>query len=175
MRRCPKSCSTVTEIDPTGSICTHFAQCLSAGNANLCLRLRLIRSKMRSLCLLVLGILAFFTLDSHFFNIICCFCLNSRCCNILSDSHQLRIAIACLVQLDCPYIDPGNSSSEAFFQLFADVIFNSIINQCSLALDLNQRNIVRRRSIGNSVLHIAGHGIADLLLKIFKIKSVQPM
>ena len=101
--------------------------------------------------------------------------LMDGCGNILGNRHQLTVALAGLVDLNRTNIHTGNYHAKGIAHSLRQIIFDSIVDLCRLAFDLNNRNVVSRRGIGNCVLNVAVCSIPDLLLEIIQIKAEQSM
>ena len=89
------------------------------------------------------GILTFLTLDTKALHIILRLSLNSNRGNILSNGHQLTIALAGFVNFDCSNVNARNQNTKTFFKAFANVILHSIVDLGRLAFNLNNGDIVR--------------------------------
>ena len=118
-------------------ICSHLSEGVCSGNTDLCLLLNLKSPNIGGLCLLVLCVLTFFTLDAKCFFIVLrfdalfgsnilnsgfgfCFC--SRSGKFFGYAHQPAIAFARLVNLYRPNVNSRNKDTKIFFQSFAYVI-----------------------------------------------------
>ena len=186
-----ESCAiATTNINITCTIGTHLAKGICTSNTDLCMLLNLECTKISSLSLLMLCILTFFTLNAKSTFIVfsfnslfsmnvsnfCfgfCFCGSSG--KVFGHTHELTVTIAGFINFNRTNINARHNNTESFFQPFTEIIFHNIVNLCSFAFNLNDRNVVSRRSIGNHIFNIAINRITDLFLKIIQIKCAQSM
>ena len=192
---CHHSChiettATTVEVYITGSIRSHLTKSLSTGNTNLRLFLNLKSSEVCSLGLLVLCIPSLFTLDTEstfimfsFYTLLCmnifnfrfCFRRSSRTDKVSGYTHKLSVSITELINFNRTNINTGYNHTESFFQSFTKVIFHNIVDLCHPTFDLDNRNVMSRRSVCNNILHIAVDCITNLFLEIVKVKCTKFM
>ena len=187
-----KACSIAasTNVYITSSVSSHLSESLCTSNANLCLFFNLESTNISGLGLFMLCILSFFTLDAESTFVVFSFntllignILNSGFCfgfcscpsKIFGHAHKLTIAITGLVNFNRTNINSRYNNTEVFFQAFAEVILNHIIDLSCFAFNLNNGNIVCSRSVRNSIFYITVDCITNLSLEIIEIKATKPM
>ncbi len=109
-----KSCAAAAEFYTACAVFAHMTERFRSGNADLSLFFNLKCADVCRLCLLMLRILAFLTLNAESFHIVGGFRLHFSGCYILGDGHELTIAIALLVDLNRTDIYTRNSNTEGF-------------------------------------------------------------
>ena len=109
-----KSCAAAAEIYTARTIFAHVTERFCPDNADRSLFFNLKCADICRLRLLVLRLLAFLTLNAEPLCIVGGFCLHFSSCYIFRDSHELTIAVALLVDLNCTDIYARNSNAEGF-------------------------------------------------------------